>query len=64
MKRVASEVRKARSRTSPSRSADTGTTSQRCHVLLSEILAEDKRRWNSTLKMNLPVLRLASIRNN
>lgn len=43
MKSIASEVRKARSRSNSGLAATTGGTFQ--HPLLSEILAADKRRW-------------------
>ncbi|PAU64738.1 hypothetical protein BZL41_09365 [Pseudomonas sp. PIC25] len=56
MKRIANEVRKARSRSTSGLNATVEGTVQ--HPLLSEILAADKRRWKAALQMNLPVLRL------
>lgn len=57
MKSIASEVRKARSRSTSGLAATVGGTVQ--HPLLSEILATDKRRWKAAQQMNLPVLRRA-----
>lgn len=62
MKRIASEVRKARRRsTSGSVTTAEGTVQ---HPLLSEILAADKHRWKAAQQMNLPVLRLTSTSSN
>ena len=58
MKRIASEVRKARRRSNSGLAATAGGTVQ--HPLLSEILAADKRRWKAAQQMNLPLLRLAT----
>lgn len=57
MRSIASEVRKARKRSTSGMAATTEGTVQ--HPLLSEILAADKRRWKAAQQMNLPVLRLA-----
>ncbi len=62
MKSIASEVRKARSRSTTGLAATTGGTFQ--HPLLSEILAADKHRWKAVQQMNLPVLRLAPTSSN
>jgi len=57
MKSIASEVGKARKRSSSGMAAKVEGTVP--HPLLSEILAADKRRWKAAQQMNLPVLRLA-----
>jgi len=57
MKNIASEVRKARSRSTSGLATTAGDTVQ--HPLLAEILAADKRRWKAAQQMSLPVLRLA-----
>lgn len=62
MKSIASEVRRARSRSTSALAATDGGTAQ--HPLLSEILAADKRRWRAAQQMNLPVLRLAPTNSN
>ncbi|WP_047934643.1 hypothetical protein [Pseudomonas putida] len=62
MKSIASEVRKARKRSSSGIAAKAEGTVQ--HPLLSEILAADKRRWKAAQQMNLPVLRLAPTSSN
>jgi len=62
MKSIASEVRKARSRSNSGLAATTGGTVQ--HPLLSEILAADKHRWKAARQMNLPVLRLVPTSSN
>jgi Pyruvate/2-oxoacid:ferredoxin oxidoreductase gamma subunit len=62
MKRIANEIRKARSRNTLSLAAATGGTFQ--HPLLNEILAADKRRLKAAQQMNLPVLRLAPTSSN
>ena len=56
MKKIANEVRKARSWSASGMAATAEGTVQ--HPLLSEILAADKRRWKAAQQMNLPVLRL------
>lgn len=62
MKSIASEVKKVRSRRASGLATTAGGTAQ--HLLLSEILAADKRRWKAAQQMNLPVLRLAPTSNN
>lgn len=62
MKSIANEVRKARNRSTSGLAGTAEGTIQ--HPLLSEILAEDKRRWKAAQQMNLPVLRLAPTSNN
>ncbi|MDX2352792.1 hypothetical protein [Stutzerimonas xanthomarina] len=62
MKSIASEVRKARSRSASGLAATTEGTVQ--HPLLSEILAADKRRWKAAQQMNLLVFRLPPTNSN
>lgn len=62
MKSIASEVRKARSRSTTDLAATTGGIFQ--HPLLSEILAADKHRWKAAQQMNLPVFRRAPTNSN
>ncbi len=62
MKRIANEVRKARSRSASSLATTAGGTIQ--HPLLSEILAADKLRWKAAQQMNLPVFRRAPTNSN
>jgi len=62
MKKIANEIRKARSRSTLSIAAATEGTFQ--HPLLNEILAADKRRLKAAQQMNLPVLGLAPTSSN